>query len=102
MNEVVSHAVNVRVDHERIEEAKNEHNPERGVLVEEEHREEERQVKKAGESGQGVPPRVGKDGRGSGDAFCSDGLGIHLTLVAIMTGGQDVRKSACVLARSDR
>jgi hypothetical protein len=58
VNEIVAHTVDVRVDHERINEAENQHDPERRVQVEKEQPEEIREMKKARQRRHGVPARV--------------------------------------------
>ena len=51
-------AVDVGVDHQRINESKNEHHPERRPRVKEEHAEEIGEMKQTGHCGNRVPSRV--------------------------------------------
>ena len=61
MNEVVGNAVDVGVDHQGIDKAHDEHDPKRRVRVEEEHRQEKREMKKASERRHQVPAGIGED-----------------------------------------
>ena len=77
VNEVVTDAVDVCVDHQRINEAEDQHHPQRGARIKEEERKKVSEMKQAGQRRDRVPPRVGEDFRGRGDAFNADGIGFH-------------------------
>jgi len=63
MNEVVGHAVDVPGNADRVDEAEDEHDPEREAQKKVEHPEEVGAVQNARRGGNDVPPRVGKDFR---------------------------------------
>src|SRR6267142_1635031 len=69
VNEVVPDAVDIRVDHQRVDETQNEHEPERRVRVEEEQGEEKREMEKTRRGGDRVPATEGEDFRVGRDAF---------------------------------
>ena len=77
MNEVVTDAVDVCVDHQCINEAEDQHHPQRGARINEEERKKVSEMKQAGQRRDCVPARVGEDLRGRGDAFDADGIGFH-------------------------
>src|SRR5215469_11958896 len=58
MNEIVPHPVDIRVDHQRINESENEHHPERSVRVEEVKCQEICETKKPRRGRKSVPACV--------------------------------------------
>ena len=58
VNEVVPHAVDVRIDHQRIDKTQNQHHPERCVGVEEEESQEISEMKQARHCRDRIPARV--------------------------------------------
>src|SRR6185369_17485118 len=58
MNEVVPYPVDVRVDHQRINEAEDQHYPERRMRIEKEQSQEISEMKQAGRGGDCVPAGV--------------------------------------------
>ena|SRR5947209_5837689 len=77
VNEVMAHAIDVGVDHERINKSQNQHYPERRVRVQEEQAEKIGEVEKAGGNGNGIPAGVGEQTRVSRRPFNADWLGVH-------------------------
>jgi hypothetical protein len=55
VNEVVPHPVDIRIDHQRIKEPENQHDPQRRMWVEKEQPDEVSQMKQAGQRGYGIP-----------------------------------------------
>ena len=60
MNEVVTDAVDVRIDHQRINESEDQHDPERRVRIQKEEREEIREMEQTRERRDDIPARVGE------------------------------------------
>ena len=58
MNKIVPNTVDVRVDHQRVNESKDQHYPERCMRVKEEQPQKICEVQKAGQRGNGVPACV--------------------------------------------
>src|SRR2546430_16484185 len=58
MNEIVANTVDVRVDHQRVNESENQHHPEWCMGVEEEQTQEIGEMKKSRRSRDRVPARV--------------------------------------------
>jgi len=58
VNEVVTHAVDVCVDHQRIYKSEDQHDPEGRARIKKEEREEIREVEQTGERRNDIPPRV--------------------------------------------
>ena len=61
MDEVVPDAVDVRVDHQCVDESENQHHPQRRARVKEEKRKEISEVEQARECRNCVPARVGEE-----------------------------------------
>ena len=74
MNEVVPDAVDVRVHHQRINEAENQHHPKRGVRIEEEEADKIGEMKQARQRGNHVPAGVRENLRVGRRAFDADGV----------------------------
>ena len=58
MNKIVSNAVDVRVDHQRVNESKDQHYPERRVRVKEEEPQEITEMKQTRRSWNRIPARM--------------------------------------------
>src|ERR1700736_6918014 len=63
VNEIMGGAVDVRVDHQRINEAEDQHHPERRIGIQKEQPEKVGEMKKSGQSRQRVPARVRENAR---------------------------------------
>ena len=75
MNKIVSNTVDVRVDHQRVNESENQHYPERGVRVKEEESQEISEMKQARRSRDRVPTRVRKEPGSCRGPLDADGFG---------------------------
>lgn len=97
MNEIVGDAIDVGVNHEGINEAHDQHDPERRIRKKEIHRQEVEEVKQAGQRGHDVPSRVRKNLRISFRAFDMDGIShVHPTSQVCATR---LQKQPCAFAR---
>jgi hypothetical protein len=63
VNKVVPYSVDVRVHHQRVNEAENQHHPKRRVRIQKEEADEICEMKETGQCGDRVPTRVRKDAR---------------------------------------
>lgn len=77
VNEVMSDAVDVGIDHESVNESQNEHNPERSAREKEEESKEVGEMEKARAYRDGIPTGVGKQLRVGGGPIYSDGVSGH-------------------------
>ena len=77
VNEVMSDAVDVGIDHESVNESQNEHNPERSARKKEEESKEVGEVEKTRAYRDGIPTGVGKQLRVGGGPVYSDGVSGH-------------------------
>ena len=77
MNEVVRDAVDIPGNAHRIDEPKNEHDPERDSREEIEHPEEIEAMQEAGRNRDRVPTRLGKQFGISCDSFDDYGISFH-------------------------
>ena len=75
VNEIVAYAVDVRIDHQRVDEPKNQHHPQRRVGVEEEKPDEISQMKQARERWNRIPARVRENLRARSGALDWDQVG---------------------------
>lgn len=78
MNEVVRETVDIRIDHQRINKAQDDHDPQRCVREEEEKCDEKCEMKKTTQRRQKVPARVSEQLGGGLWSFYDDWIGIHL------------------------
>src|ERR1700736_85638 len=77
VNEIMADAVDVRVNHQRINEAEDQHHTERRVGIQKEQPEKVSEMKKSGGRGQHVPAGVRKNARARVGSVDADGLGVH-------------------------
>ena len=77
VNEVMSDAVDVGIDHESVNESQNEHDPERRAREKEEESKEVGEMEKARAYRDGIPTGVGKQLRVGGGPVYSDGVSGH-------------------------
>ena len=97
MNEIVGDAIDVGVNHQGINEAHDQHDPERRIRKKEIHRQEVEEVKQAGQRGHDVPSRVRKNLRISFGAFDMDGFShVHPTSQVCATR---LQKQLCAVTR---
>ena len=75
MNEVVPYAVDVGIDHQRVNESKDQHDPERRVRVKEEESQEISEMKQARRSWDRVPARVREELGSCRRTLYADGVG---------------------------
>ena len=75
MNEVVPYAVDVGIDHQRVNESKDQHDPERRVRVKEEESQEISEMKQARRSWDRVPARVREEPGSCRGTLYTDGVG---------------------------
>ena len=84
VNEVVPHPVDVRIDHQRVDESENQHDPKRRVREKKVECEEVSEVKQAGERGKGVPSRMREQPGICCRPFYSNNFGIHLRKLGVL------------------
>ena len=77
VNEVMSDAVDVGIDHKSVNESQNEHDPERSTREKEEETKEVGEMEKARAYRDGIPTGVGKQLRVGGGPVYSDGVSGH-------------------------
>ena len=77
MNEVVADAIDVGVDHQRINEPEKKHHPKRRVRIQKEQADKVGEMKKSGRGGQDVPARVREDPRIRRRPFGPDYVSVH-------------------------
>ena len=77
VNEVMSDAVDVGVDHESVNESQNEHDPKRSAREKEEESKEVGEMEKARAYGDDIPTGVGKQLRVGDGPVYSDGVSGH-------------------------
>ena len=77
MNEIVPDPIDVRIDHQRVNEPEDEHHPEWRMRIKEEEAHEVCQMKKTGRGRESVPARVREQLRIGTRPFYSDRVGIH-------------------------
>jgi len=87
MNEVVTDAVDVGIHHQRVNETKNQHYPERRVRVQKEEPEKISEMEEPGQSGHGVPAGVREQPRLGCGSFSANCVSVH-------GGGYHSRKSS--------
>jgi hypothetical protein len=75
MNKIVPNAIDVRVDHQRVNESKSQHYPERRMRVKEEESQEITEVKQARRSWDRIPARVREKPGSCGGTLYPDGVG---------------------------
>ncbi len=75
MDEVVPYAVDVGIDHQRVNESKDQHDPERRVRVKEEESQEISEMKQARRSWDRVPARVREEPGSCRRTLYADGVG---------------------------
>jgi hypothetical protein len=79
VNEVVSDSIDVGINHQRVNKAKDQHDPKRRVRVEKEEREKINEVEQAGECRNDIPSGVCEKFRVGFGAFDYDGIGGHVS-----------------------
>lgn len=77
MNKIVPNAVDVGVDHQRVNESKDQHYPERRVRVKEEESQEISEMKQGRHSWNRVPARVREEPGSCRRTLYADGIGGH-------------------------
>src|SRR4026207_244852 len=83
MNEVVPHPVDVRIDHQRINEPENQHHPQRRMRIEQKQSNKISQMKYTGQRWYGIPAGVCEQPGVCCRPFDSNYLGIHLRKLGV-------------------